>query len=232
MDLKVLAVIPAYNEEDNIVSTVDDLLRNAPGVDYVVVNDGSSDLTARICRERGFRTIDLPVNLGLAGGFQTGMKFAYEHGYDYAAVRCGRPAFGGLCLASTVQQAQSEGSDIVIGSRFCTQKKPISARMLGSMLITGMIRLTTGQRVEDPTSGMRLFNRRMIRSFARNYDFSPEPDTIALVIRGGGKVSEMQVEMRDRVAGESYLNLTKSVAYMLRVCLSILFIQWFRKKGD
>lgn len=232
MDLKVLAVIPAYNEEDNIVSTVDDLLRNAPGVDCVVVNDGSSDLTARICREWGFRTIDLPVNLGLAGGFQTGMKFAYEHGYDYALQFDADGQHSAAYVWPMVQQAQGEGSDIVIGSRFCTQKKPISARMLGSMLITGMIRLTTGQRVEDPTSGMRLFNRRMIRSFARNYDFSPEPDTIALVIRGGGKVSEMQVEMRDRVAGESYLNLTKSVAYMLRVCLSILFIQWFRKKGD
>lgn len=230
--MKVLAVIPAYNEEDNIMSTVDDLLRNAPGVDYVVVNDGSSDLTAQICRERGFRTIDLPVNLGLAGGFQTGMKFAYEHGYDYALQFDADGQHSAAYVWPMVQQAQSEGSDIVIGSRFCTQKKPISARMLGSMLITGMIRLTTGQRVEDPTSGMRLFNRRMIRSFARNYDFSPEPDTIALVIRGGGKVSEMQVEMRDRVAGESYLNLTKSVAYMLRVCLSILFIQWFRKKGD
>ena len=191
MDLKVLAVIPAYNEEDNIVSTVDDLLRNAPGVDYVVVNDGSSDLTARICRERGFRTIDLPVNLGLAGGFQTGMKFAYEHGYDYALQFDADGQHSAAYVWPMVQQAQSEGSDIVIGSRFCTQKKPISARMLGSMLITGMIRLTTGQRVEDPTSGMRLFNRRMIRSFARNYDFSPEPDTIALVIRGGGKVSEM-----------------------------------------
>lgn len=230
--MKVLAVIPAYNEEDNIVSTVDDLLRNAPGVDYVVVNDGSSDLTAQICRERGFRTIDLPVNLGLAGGFQTGMKFAYERGYDYALQFDADGQHSAAYVWPMVQQAQSEGSDIVIGSRFCTQKKPISARMLGSMLITGMIRLTTGQRVEDPTSGMRLFNRRMIRSFARNYDFSPEPDTIALVIRGGGKVSEMQVKMRDRVAGESYLNLTKSVAYMLRVCLSILFIQWFRKKGD
>ena len=232
MDLKVLAVIPAYNEEDNIVSTVDDLLRNAPGVDYVVVNDGSSDLTAQICRERGFPTIDLPVNLGLAGGFQTGMKFAYELGYDYALQFDADGQHSAAYVWPMVQQARSEGADIVIGSRFCTQKKPISARMLGSMLITGMIRLTTGQCVEDPTSGMRLFNRRMIRAFARNYDFSPEPDTNPLVIRGGGKVSEKQVEMRDRVAGESYLNLTKSVAYMLRVCLSILFIQWFRKKGD
>ena len=97
-----------------------------------------------------------------------------------------------------VNQAEADGSDIVIGSRFCAQKKPISARMIGSALITAMIRLTTGQKVQDPTSGMRLFDRDMIRRFALNYDYSPEPDTIALCIRNGAKVSEMQVEMRDR----------------------------------
>ena len=79
---------------------------------------------------------------------------------------------------------------------------------------------------------MRLFNRDMIRRFAFGYDYSPEPDTIALVMRSGAKVAEIQVEMRDRVAGESYLNFTKSISYMLRVCLSILVMQWFRKKGE
>ncbi|WP_302384924.1 glycosyltransferase family 2 protein [uncultured Adlercreutzia sp.] len=230
--LRVLAIIPAYNEQDNIVSTVEDLQRHAPGVDYVVINDGSTDATEAICRERGFNVISLPANLGLAGGFQTGMKYALRQGYDYALQFDADGQHSAAFVWPMVEQAETDGSDIVIGSRFCTQKKPISARMLGSMLITGMIRLTTGQRVEDPTSGMRLFNRKMICAFADNYDYSPEPDTIALVIRGGGKVSEMQVEMRDRVAGESYLNFTKSVTYMLRVCLSILFIQWFRKKGN
>lgn len=227
--MRVLAIIPAYNEEDNIVSTVDDLMQCASGVDYVVINDGSTDRTAEICRDRSFNMIELPANLGLAGGFQTGMKYALEQGYDYALQFDADGQHSAAYVWPMVEQAETEGSDIVIGSRFCTQKKPISARMFGSMLITGMIRLTTGQRIEDPTSGMRLFNRRMIRAFAHNYDFSPEPDTVALVIRNGGKVSEMQVEMRDRQAGESYLNFTKSVSYMLRVCLSILFIQWFRK---
>lgn len=227
--MRVLAIIPAYNEEDNIVSTVDDLMQCASGVDYVVINDGSTDRTAEICRDRSFNMIELPANLGLAGGFQTGMKYALEQGYDYALQFDADGQHSAAYVWPMVEQAETEGSDIVIGSRFCTQKKPISARMFGSMLITGMIRLTTGQRIEDPTSGMRLFNRRMIRAFAHNYDFSPEPDTVALVIRNGGKVSEMQVKMRDRQAGESYLNFTKSVSYMLRVCLSILFIQWFRK---
>ena len=81
---RVIAVVPAYNERDNIVSTIEDLRDNAPGVDYVIVNDGSKDDTLSICREHGYNVIDLPVNLGLAGAFQTGMRYAYEHGYDYA----------------------------------------------------------------------------------------------------------------------------------------------------
>ena len=88
-ELKVLAIVPAFNEEENIVSTVEDLLSNAPGIDHVVINDGSSDRTEAICLEHGFNVVTLPVNLGLAGGFQTGMKYAFAHGYDY----------GGLCLA-------------------------------------------------------------------------------------------------------------------------------------
>lgn len=230
--MKVLAIIPAYNEEDNIVSTVDDVLKCAPGVDYVVINDGSTDKTADICRERGFNMISLPVNLGLAGGFQTGMKYAYEHDYDYAVQFDADGQHSAAYIVPMVEYAEEHQVDIVIGSRFCAQKKPVSARMAGSTLITAIIRLTTGKKIQDPTSGMRLFDKDMIRRFAFSYDYSPEPDTIALVMRGGAKVAEMQVEMRDRVAGESYLNFTKSVSYMLRVCLSILVMQWFRKKGE
>lgn len=229
--MKVLAIIPAYNEEENIVSTVEDLRKNAPGVDYVIIDDGSRDRTRAICEERGFSTIALPVNLGLAGGFQTGMKYALERGYDYAVQFDADGQHSAAYVWPMVEHAESTGSDIVVGSRFCAQKKPFSARMVGSALITAIIKLTTGQKIEDPTSGMRLFDKEMIRAFACNYDFSPEPDTLALVILSGGKVSEIQVEMRDRTAGESYLNFTKSVAYMLRVCISILFVQWFRKKG-
>ena len=229
---RVLAVVPAYNERDNIVSTIEDLRTNAPGVDYVIVNDGSKDDTLAICREHGYNVIDLPVNLGLAGAFQTGMRYAYEQGYDYAVQFDADGQHSAAYVWPMVNQAEADGSDIVIGSRFCAQKKPISARMIGSALITAMIRLTTGQKVQDPTSGMRLFDRDMIRRFALNYDYSPEPDTIALCIRNGAKVSEMQVEMRDRTAGESFLSFTKSVAYMLRVCISIMFVQWFRKKGN
>lgn len=229
--LKVLAIIPAFNEEDNIVSAVEDLRSNAPGVDYVVVDDGSKDRTAAICAERGYNYVSLPANLGLAGAFQTGMKYALRHGYDYAVQFDADGQHSAAYVWPMVQHAAETGANVVIGSRFCAQKKPVSARMIGSALITGIIRLTTGQRIQDPTSGMRLFDTTMIPLFAQSYDFSPEPDTIAHVARSGAKVSEVQVEMRDRLAGESYLNFTRSVSYMMRVCISILFVQWFRKKA-
>lgn len=230
MGEKTLAIIPAYNEEDNIVSTVEDLLANAPGVDYVVVNDGSADGTERICRDRGYNLISLPVNTGLAGAFQTGMKYALRNGYDYALQFDADGQHSAAYVGEMVKTARETGANIVIGSRFATQKKPFSARMVGSALISAMIFLTTGKKIQDPTSGMRLFDAKMIPLFARELDYSPEPDTVSLLMRNGFSVREVQVEMRERVAGESYLNFTKSISYMLRVCVSILLVQWFRKK--
>ena len=230
MDTKVLAIIPAYNEEENIVSTIEDLKRNAPGVDYVVVNDGSHDRTPDICRENGYNLISLPVNLGLAGGFQTGMKYALAEGYDYAIQFDADGQHSAAYIKNMLETAQTTGADIVIGSRFAAQKKPISARMAGSALISAMILLTTRKKIKDPTSGMRLFNSRLIPLFANELDYGPEPDTISLLMRQGYKIEEVQVEMRERVAGESYLNFTKSVSYMLRMSISILLVQWFRKR--
>lgn len=227
---KVLAIIPAYNEEENIVSTVEDLLANAPGVDYVVVNDGSRDDTVRICREHGYNLVSLPVNLGLAGAFQTGMKYAMRNGYDYAVQFDADGQHSAAYIPAMVEQAEVTGSNIVIGSRFCTQKKPFSARMMGSTLITALTKLTTGKTITDPTSGMRLFDKKMIVPFATELDLGPEPDSVVLALRSGAKVTEVQVEMRERTAGDSYLTLTKSLGYMLHMGVSILFVQWFRRK--
>ena len=229
-DRRVIAVVPAYNERDNIVSTIEDLQINAPGVDYVIVNDGSKDDTLDICREHGYNVVDLPVNLGLAGAFQTGMRYAYEHDYDYAIQFDADGQHSAAYIEEMVKVAESKGANIVIGSRFATQKKPFSARMAGSALISAMILLTTRKRIQDPTSGMRLFDKTTIPLFAREMDFGPEPDTISLLMRWGYKVEETQVEMRERTAGESYLNFTKSVTYMLRMSISILLVQWFRRK--
>ena len=229
--MKCLVIIPAYNEEENIVRVVENLKNNYPMYDYIVINDGSSDSTAKICRKYGYELVDLPVNLGLAGAFQTGLKYAYRKGYDYAiqfdADGQHRPEFIGPMLDKI-----QEGYDIVIGSRFVTEKKPHSLRMLGSNLISMAMKLTTGRRVKDPTSGMRMFNKKMIAEFALNMNYGPEPDTVSYLLKQGATIAEVQVEMDERIAGESYLNLTKSMMYMLRMLLSILLIQNFRKRRE
>ena len=227
--LKLLIVIPAYNEEGSIERVVDDLIQNYPQYDYVVVNDGSRDRTAAICRSRGYRLIDLPVNLGLAGAFQTGLRYAAEHGYDCAMQLDADGQHLPRYIAPMLEKLEA-GADIVIGSRFVTVLKPRTLRMVGSYLISWAIRLTTGQPICDPTSGMRMFNRRLLEEFAQNLNYGPEPDTISYLIKNGAVVKEVQVKMAERTAGESYLNFARSVQYMIKMGLSILLIQWFRKR--
>ncbi len=227
---QILLIIPAYNEETNIERTVGNIIANYPEYDYVVVDDGSKDHTAAICRKNGYNLIKLPVNLGLAGAFQTGLKYAHRCGYNYAiqfdADGQHRPEF----VKPMLDAMKDGGYDIVIGSRFVTMKKPHSMRMLGSNMISAVIRLTTGCRVKDPTSGMRMFSRRMISEFAVNMNYGPEPDTLSYMIKNGAKVTEVQVTMDERISGQSYLNFSKSIAYMFRMIVSILFIQIFRKR--
>lgn len=226
--MKTLLIIPAYNEGENIERVVDRIKNDFPCYDYVVVNDGSKDNTEKICRERGFNYVSHPINIGLAGAFQTGMKYAYAHGYDSAIQFDGDGQHNPEFIAS-MQAAMEEGYNIVIGSRFVKEKKPHSLRMLGSNLIQAAIKITTGKTIRDTTSGMRLFDKGMIEKLALSYDMGPEPDTVALLLRKGAKVKEVQVEMSERIAGKSYLTLTKSINYMARMLVSILILQWFRR---
>lgn len=227
---ELLIVIPAYNEEENIERVVKKLETNYPQFDYIVVNDGSKDHTAEICRANGFRLLDLPVNLGLAGAFQAGLKYAYRNDYQYVLQFDGdgqhRPEY-----IQGMLDKMKEGYDIVVGSRFVTEKKPSSMRMLGSNLIEGALRLTTGAALHDPTSGMRMFSRSMIREFAVNLNYGPEPDTISYLIKNGAKVAEVQVKMDERIAGVSYLTPVNASKYMIRMMLSILLIQNFRRRN-
>ena len=225
---KVLAIIPAYNEEGSLQNTIEELKAVAPEVDFIVINDGSTDSTGGICRANGYPVLDLPVNGGLTVGFQTGMKYAARKGYGYAIQFDADGQHMPRYIDAMRKKMDDTDADIVIGSRFVQFKKEHSARMFGSRIITFIVKMTTGKRVSDPTSGMRMFNRRMIELFAKDMSLNPEPETIAHLIRKGVMVEEVQVSMRDRTAGESYLNLTRSAAYMIRVCTSILFVQWFR----
>ena len=226
----MIAIVPAFNEEGNIVSTIEELKKYSSNIDYIIINDGSTDSTEKICQERGYNHITLPVNLGLAGAFQTGMKFALDNNYDFALQFDADGQHCSAYIKDMINTALSQNAKVVIGSRFAATKKPFSARMAGSAVITAMIFITTGKKIQDPTSGMRLISKDLFSLFAEELDFSPEPDTVALLMQWGYKVCEVQVEMRDRVAGKSYLTFTKSLAYMLRVGISILFVQWIRRK--
>ena len=225
----VLAIVPAYNEEDSLTATIEELQRVAPEIDYIVINDGSRDGTLTLCKANGFSYVSHPTNLGLTAGVQTGMKYALRHDYDMAIQFDADGQHDPAYISALVTKMGEIGADIVVGSRFVTEEKPKSLRMLGSNLISSMIKLTTGARIKDPTSGMRLYNKRAIRLFATQDWTSPEPDTLACLIRKGYKVEEVQVSMRERMAGESYLNLTRSISYMANTCMSILFSQWFRR---
>ena len=226
--MKTLVIVPAYNEEGSIETTVNSLISAIPNVDYLIVNDGSKDRTLQICQNNHFKVADLSVNLGLSGAFQTGVKYAYRHGYD----ACIQFDADGQHLPEYIKpliEALYE-YDIAIGSRFIENKKPKTMRMLGSNILSTLIRLTTGKHLSDPTSGMRAFNKRMIALLAENLNMGPEPDTISYLIkRAGAKVGEVQVEMSVRVAGESYLNAGTSMKYMLRMIVSILIMQYYRK---
>lgn len=230
MNSELLIIIPAYNEEENIEKTVDVIRNQYSQYDYIVVNDGSKDNTANICKKRGYELLDLPVNLGLAGGFQAGMKYAYEKGYTYAiqfdADGQHRPEF-----IMPMLKKIKEGYDIVIGSRFIDERKDKSLRMLGSRMITAAIRVTTKVKVSDPTSGMRMFSSPMIEEFAKNLNYGPEPDTVSYLIKNGASVSEVKVVMDERQFGESYLNMVNSIKYMLKMMISILVVQNFRKRN-
>lgn len=228
--MKVLIIIPAYNEAGNIVNVVGELEKDYPEYDYVVINDGSTDETLELCKQNGFNYVDLPINLGLSGAFQTGMKYAKEHKYDCVLQFDGDGQHNPKYIASMVEAMEKDDIDIVIGSRFVTGKKPLTMRMLGSRLLQFCIKTTSGINIADPTSGMRMYNNKMIEKFATELNYGPEPDTVAYLVRCGAKVKEVQVEMSDRIAGESYLNFSRTIKYMTNMCTSILLFQWFRRK--
>ncbi len=225
---KVLVAIPAFNEEECIEKTIVELESVPDEFDFIVINDGSHDATLDICRELRCNVIDLPINCGLTVGFQTAARYAVDHGYDYMiqfdADGQHRPEY----IVKLIEKAMVDKADIVIGSRFLTVRKDKSLRMLGSRLITVLIKMLTGTRVSDPTSGFRLFSRSILEKFYYDNTLNPEPETIALFLKQGYSVSEVQVEMRERQGGESYLNPVRSVQYMARVFATLLIVQWFR----
>lgn len=229
--MKLLILIPAYNEAENIERVVNNIITNYPQYDYVVINDGSTDATRKVCARNKFNLLDLPVNVGLSGAIKSGMRYANYYGYDYVLQLDGDGQHDPKYIESLREKMAETDCDIVIGSRFKTEKKPFTGRMLGSQLITSAIWLTTGGKyIGDVTSGMRLFNKKMIKQFGYDMHYSPEPDTLAYLLNCGVKIEEVQVEMHERIAGVSYLNFKSSIWYMMKMMFSILVFQWVRKR--
>ena len=229
MKEKVLLIIPAYNEELNIEKTVKDVTKNTK-YDYIVINDCSKDNTKQVCEKNGFNILSLPVNYGLTSGIQVGMKYAYENGYDIAIQFDGDGQHEAKYVKDLIAEIENKNCNIAIGSRFVTKNRPKSMRMLGNTLISAAIKMVTGKTIKDPTSGMRAYDKKSIEQFVKNESLTPEPDTIVYMLKKGMKVKEVQVEMKEREFGESYLNPIKSIEYMTNMFFSILFIRAITKK--
>lgn len=228
--MKTLIIVPAYNEALNIEKTIQDIKQNANEFDYIIINDCSKDNTKEICEKNGFNILSLPVNYGLTSGIQLGMKYAYNYGYDIAIQFDGDGQHQAKYLKDLVHEIEQENCDVAIGSRFVTNKKPHTMRMIGSNLIACAIKLTTFKKIKDPTSGMRAYNKRAIDMFVKNEGLTPEPDTLVYMIKKKLKIKEVQVEMKEREFGESYLNPIKSIQYMTNMFFSIIFIRAFTRK--
>ena len=222
--MKKLIIIPAYNESGNIIKVVDDIRKNAPGFDYVVINDCSTDNTLKICRQNKINHVNLSVNLGIGGAVQTGYIYACQNGYDIAVQFDGDGQHDASYLEMMVEELVRSGSDMVIGSRFIEKEgfQSSGLRRFGIRYFSVLIRLMTGKVVTDPTSGMRVMNRDVMRIFAENYpkDY-PEPECVMAILRMGKKVKEVPVIMKEREEGTSSIGGFRSVYYMIKVTLAI-----------
>lgn len=229
--MKKLIIIPAYNESENIEKTITAIKEFAPDFDYVIINDCSTDQTKEICERNGFNTVNLPINLGIGGAVQTGYRYGYEEGYDIAVQVDGDGQHDPKFLETMAEYMESGNLDMVIGSRFINKEgfQSSGARRLGIKYFTILIQMLTKVRITDPTSGLRMVNREIMRMFAYDYpkDY-PEPESVVAVLRRKKKVRELPVVMKARVGGVSSISPKKSIYYMIKVTLAI-FIERIRK---
>jgi len=229
--VKKIIIIPAYNEEENIERTVNAIQKSAQGFDYVIINDCSTDNTRKICEEKEFNIVNLPINLGIGGAVQTGYKYAYENGYDVAVQVDGDGQHDPEFLNTMADYLIEHQVDMVIGSRFIEKKGFQSSitRRMGIQFFSKLIKVLTGKTITDPTSGLRMIGRNVMEIFSRDYprDY-PEPESIVAVLRKNMKIEEIPVVMLERQGGVSSISPKKSIYYMVKVTLAIL-IERIRK---
>ncbi|MCX8131249.1 MAG: glycosyltransferase family 2 protein [Clostridia bacterium] len=222
--MKVLIIIPAFNEEKSLTNLFNELNSKCPRYDVVVVNDCSLDKTRKICRDNNVAVIDLPVNLGIGGAVQAGYKYALYNDYDVAIQVDGDGQHNPQYIDTLVGEI-GKGFNLCIGSRFIEKEgfQSTFTRRVGIKYFSKLIKLLTGKLITDPTSGFRACDRKVIECFAREYprDY-PEPETIVLATRRNFKISEAPVIMNERDGGRSSITSIKSIYYMIKVSLAII----------
>ena len=231
--MKTLLIVPAYNEQENIVRTIQDIEANAPGTDYVVINDCSKDNTREILKQYGANFLDLPVNLGIGGGVQTGYRYALEHGYDIAIQFDGDGQHDAKYISALIAPIEADEADCTIGSRFVKKEgfQSSALRRFGIGFLSNLIKFLSGVKIYDVTSGFRAVNRRMIAFFAENYpqDY-PEPDAILASALEGFRISEVPAQMRERIGGQSSISSFRAVYYMVKVSISLVICRLTGKR--
>jgi glycosyltransferase involved in cell wall biosynthesis len=226
---KILVIIPAYNEEKNIVKVVTQLTETIPEVSYIIVNDCSHDDTIKVCKKYGFNYMSLPINLGIGGVVQAGYQYALDHGYDIAIQMDGDGQHDAGYIRKIIEPILEEEADIVIGSRFLTGEgfQYSGVRRAGINFLSFLIHMCSGTKVKDVTSGFRAVNRKFIRIYAKEYSQDyPEPEAIIAGAMNHGRIKEVPVIMHEREAGISSINVWESVYYMIKVSLAIFFYRF------
>ncbi len=223
---KLLIIIPAYNEEGAIEKVTDSIKKHLPMADILVVNDCSTDRTGEIVAAiPGVNLINLPINLGIGGAMQTGYKYAYENGYDYAMQTDGDGQHDPAEAAKLIKEIEKEKADMVIGSRFLekTNYEQSFLRRLGIIIFEFLIKILIHQKVTDATSGFRIANKKIIKKFAEYYPSDyPEPEVLVYLDNAGLKFKEIPAEMVHREHGKSSITSFKSAYYMIKVIYSLL----------
>ncbi|NLC67771.1 MAG: glycosyltransferase family 2 protein [Clostridiaceae bacterium] len=223
--MKILAIIPAYNEEKSIARVINQVKLYVPGADVLVVNDGSSDTTAQKARDAGARVVNLPFNLGIGAAMQTGYLYARYNNYDIAVQVDGDGQHDPAYIHDLMKPVMEGKADMVIGSRFVrkTSYIPPVARRAGMLFFSFLLMLLTNLQVKDTTSGFRVINKRTIEYFSMKYppDY-PEVDVLVKLHKKGFKILELPVEMQARKAGKSSITPIRSVYYFVKVTISLL----------
>lgn len=235
---KVLLIIPAYNEEDNILNTYNRIIdynkNNKTKYDVIVINDGSKDKTKQILEENNIPHINLIHNLGIGGAVQTGYKYAYYNDYDIAVQYDGDGQHDVRYVKDIIKPIIDKKADLVIGSRFVEDIdtfKSTFARRIGIKIISVFMKFTTGKKIYDTTSGFRACSKDIIYDFAISYPNEyPEPITTAEILKKKYEVEEVSVEMNEREGGVSSIRAWKNIYYMLNVCLALVAVKIRRYK--